>query len=81
MEADNEYIDFFSGSEIAVIGLKSHLASIGVFGIVQNDFNSGNSAGFFGGTAAAILLKIRKSDLEKAKPILEDFLGTEDIGQ
>ncbi|MBA6154858.1 DUF2007 domain-containing protein [Gelidibacter maritimus] len=81
MEKDNEFIDFYSGSEIEIIGLKSHLESNGMYGIVQNDFNSGNSAGFFGGTADAIRLKIRKSDIEKAKPILKEFIGAEDIDQ
>jgi len=75
MENDNQYVDFFSGTEIAIIGLQRQLESIGVFGIVQNDFNSGNSAGFFGGTADTIRLKIKKSDIQKAKPILKEYLG------
>ena len=79
MESDNEFIDFYSGTEIAIIGLKSHLESIGIFGMVQNDFNSGISAGFVGGTADTIRLKIRKSDIEKAKPILKDFFSSKNI--
>ncbi len=79
MENSNEFIDFYSGTEIAIIGLKSHLESIGVYGMVQNDFNSGNLAGFIGGTADTIRLKIRKSDIEKANPILKEFLSSEDI--
>lgn len=43
------------------------------------DFYSGNLAGFIGGTADTIRLKIRKSDIEKANPILKEFLSSEDI--
>ncbi len=78
MEKSNEFIDFYSGTEIAIIGLKRQLESIGVFGIVQNDFNSGNLAGFVGGTADTIRLKIKESDIEKAKPILKEFFGSGD---
>lgn len=79
MENRNEFVDFYSGTEIAIIILKSNLESIGVFGMVQNDFNSGNSAGFVGGTADTIRLKIRKSDIEKSKPILKEFLSSKSI--
>lgn len=75
MEKDSQFIDFYSGTEIAIIGLKRQLEAIGVFGIIQNDFNSGISAGFFGGTADTIRFKIRASDIEKAKPILDEFLS------
>jgi hypothetical protein len=78
MENGNQYIDFYYGTEIAIIGLKRQLESIGVFGIVQNDFNSGNLAGFFGGTADTIRLKIKESDIEKAKPILKEYLGSKE---
>jgi hypothetical protein len=75
MKNDNHYIDFYSGTEIAIIRLKRQLESIGVFGIVQDDFNSGNLAGFYGGTADTIRLKIKELDIEKAKPISKEYLG------
>ncbi len=75
----NEFIDFYSGNEIAIIGLKSHLETIGIFGIIQDDFNSGNLAGFYGGTPSTIRLKIRKCDIEKAKPILKEFISNENL--
>lgn len=78
MENGNQYVDFYSGSEVAIIGLKNQLESIGVFGIVQNDFNSGNLAGFYGGTTNTIRLKIKDSDIEKAKPILEEYVSLMD---
>ena len=76
MEKDNQYIDFYSGTEIAINGLQRQLESIGILGIIQDDFNSGNSAGFFGGTADTVRLKIKKSDIEKAKPILDEYLSS-----
>jgi len=78
MENGNQYVDFYSGTEVAIIGLKNQLESIGVFGIVQNDFNSGNLAGFYGGTTNTIRLKIKDSDIEKAKPILEEYVSLMD---
>lgn len=75
MEKGNQFVDFYSGTEVAIIGLKTQLEAIGVFGIVQNDFNSGNLAGFYGGTADTIRLKIKDSDIEKAIPILEEYLS------
>ncbi|MEX1383200.1 DUF2007 domain-containing protein [Lutibacter sp.] len=74
MEKDEQFIDFFTGSEIMIMGLNRHLAAENIFGIVQNDFNSGNLAGFVGGTIDTVRLKIRAKDFEKAQPILEAFL-------
>ncbi len=42
-------------------------------GVIQNDFESGTSAGI-GGNPFAIDLFIQESDLKKAKPVLVDFL-------
>ena len=78
MEKYNRYIDFYSGTEIAINGLQRQLESIGVLGIIQNDFNSGNLAGFFGGTADTVRLKIKESDIEKSKPILDEYLSSEE---
>lgn len=78
MKKDNRYVDFYSGTEIAINGLQRQLESIGILGIIQNDFNSGNLAGFFGGTADTVRLKIKESDIEKAKPILDEYLGSDE---
>ena len=74
MENDNAYIDFYSGSEISIMGLRSKLEAIDVYGIVQNDINSGRLAGFAGSAVGAVRLKIKAEDLEKSKPILDAFL-------
>ena len=78
MEKDEQFIDFYTGSEIMIMGLKKRLEALAIFGIVQNDFNSGNLAGFVGGSPNSIRFKIRAADFEKAKPILEEFLSSTD---
>ena len=79
MKKDNHYINFYSGSEISIIVLRKQLEEIGIFGIVQNDFNSGNLAGFVGGTSSTVRLKIKELDIEKAQSVLEAFLNSKDI--
>lgn len=75
MEKDKQFIDFYTGSEIMIMGLRKRLEAIGIFGIMQNDFYSGNLAGFVGGTPNTVRFKIRAIDVEKAQPILEQFLN------
>ena len=74
MKNEDNFIDFYSGSEIEIMGLQRELDTIGVDGIIQNDFRSGNLGGFVGGTASSVRFKIKESDLEKARPILEAYL-------
>ncbi|MCW5520720.1 DUF2007 domain-containing protein [Aureitalea sp. L0-47] len=69
-----EFIDVYSGSEVRVIMLKGLLEEIGIEGIVQNEFQSGITAGFGGGTISTVKLKVHEDDLEKAKPVVEDFI-------
>lgn len=77
MEKDGsqqEYVRVYSGSEVRVILLKGLLEDIGVDSIVQNEYQSGISAGFAGGTVNTIRLKVHASDMEKAKPVVDDFI-------
>ena len=74
MDNVNEYVDFYTGSEISIMGLKVKLEAIDVYGIIQNDVNSGRLAGFGGNVVGDIRLKIKRKDLEKSKPILEAFI-------
>ncbi|GGK38629.1 MULTISPECIES: DUF2007 domain-containing protein [Flavobacteriaceae] len=78
MEKDEQFIDFYTGSEIMIMGLRKRLEAVGVFGMMQNDFNSGNLAGFVGGSPNTVRFKIRAKDVEKAQPILEEYLNLED---
>ncbi len=78
MEKEEQFIDFYTGSEIMIMGLRKRLEAVGVFGMMQNDFNSGNLAGFVGGSPNTVRFKIRAKDVEKAQPILEEYLNLED---
>ena len=46
----------------------------GVTSLIQNDFISGVTSGFSGGSPTAIDLFIQEQDLETAKPVIEEFL-------
>jgi hypothetical protein len=73
-EKEAGFVPVYSGSEVRVILLKGLLEDIGIEGIVQNEYQSGISAGFAGGTVNTIRLKVHASDLEKAKPVVDDFI-------
>ena len=69
----NDFIDFFSGSEVEVSHVKDLLEQENIPVIVQNDFHSGNLGGFMGGTTSTIRLKVQESDLERSKTVLQNL--------
>ena len=73
MNKEDQLIRVFTGTELLVNLLKDELESSGIFGIIQNDFNSGISAGFSGGNSASVDLLIQESDLKKAELIINEF--------
>jgi hypothetical protein len=73
MKGSDNLIRIYTGTEILVNLLEDELGKAGIIGIIQNDFESGTSAGI-AGDPSAIDLFIQESDLKKAKPILVDFL-------
>lgn len=75
----SQYVDFYSGTEIRVILLKGLLEEEGIPTIMLNDFNSGNIGGFLGGTPSTVRLRVRQSDLEKARAVLENFETPEGV--
>lgn len=74
MKEEDKLIRVFSGSQIAVMLLKGELENIGISVIIQNDFDTGLSAGFFGGGPSAIDLFIQEFDRKEAEPIINEFL-------
>ena len=74
MKKDNELIRVFTGNEILVILLKGELEQVGIQSMIQNDFDAGLSAGFGSGVPSAVDLYIQQSDLDKAEPIISEFL-------
>jgi hypothetical protein len=77
MKDKNELISVYTGSEVSVMLLKEYLAEVGVYSIIQDEFNSGAAAGFPVGSPAAIDLFIQQSDRTKAEPIVRDFIQSE----
>lgn len=73
MSEDSDMVHVFSSTELTVNHLKNILADNGITSLVRNDYESGNAAGFVGGTATTIDLYIQKTDEEKALPIIEEF--------
>jgi hypothetical protein len=73
MKKNENLIRIYTGTEITVNLLKDELEKVGIMSIIQNDFESGTSAGV-AGNPSAIDLFIQESDLNAAKPIILDFL-------
>jgi hypothetical protein len=73
MKEENKLIRVYSGTELTVMLLKDELEKFGISAMVQNDFNSGISAGFSGGVPSSVDLFIQEHDLEKAEPIISEF--------
>jgi len=74
MKNDNDLIKVFSGTEVAVNLLKDELETFGIMAMVQNDFQSGITAGFFGGGPSAVDLFIQESDFKNAEQIINEFI-------
>ncbi len=74
MKDKNELVRIYTGSEISVILLKGELEQAEIQCMIQNDFDAGLSAGFVSGVPSAIDLYIQQSDLNKAEPIIREFL-------
>ena len=76
MKDKNELVRIYTGSEISVIHLKGELEEAGIQSMMQNDFDAGLSAGFGSGVPSAVDLYIQESDLKNAKPIIDEFIKT-----
>ena len=78
MKDNSNLIRVYSGTELTVNLLKVELEKFGISSMIQNDFNSGVSAGFSGGVPSSIDLFIQELDLDKAESILSEFRETND---
>jgi len=74
MNKGTELIKVYSGTEISVSLLKDELETNGIAAMIRNDFQSGITAGFFGGGTSAVDLFIQEADYQEAEPIITDFL-------
>ena len=76
MKENSNLIRVYTGTELTVNLLKGELENIGISGVIQNNFNSGISAGFVGGVPSALDLFIHELDLDKAEPFISEFRKT-----
>lgn len=74
MQKKDNLIRIYTGREVTALILKSELEQSGISAIIQDDFKSGVSAGFYGGTPSSIDLFIEESDFKKAEPIIREFM-------
>ena len=74
MEEQTNTIRVYSGTELKVNLLKEELSQNGISSLIKNDFNSGLVACFSGGGPSAVDLYIQENDLEKAEPIIKEFI-------
>ncbi len=74
METKDELIRVFAGSEITVNLLKYELEKEGIATNVINEYEQSNFRGFSTGTPYSVDLYILDTDLEKATPIVEEFM-------
>ncbi|MET2986070.1 putative signal transducing protein [Aureibaculum conchae] len=73
MDDNSKHIKFFTGSLIQIQRLQLDLDDQQIPSLVKNNFESGLRSGFYGGSPSQVQLFIYQEDLEKAKPILENF--------
>lgn len=77
-EQGSNLIRIYTGPEVAVIFLKAELEKIGIVALIQNNWQSGITAGFGGGSPNSIDLFIQESDLELAGPRVEELVKNMD---
>jgi len=70
MTSGDKTVKIFSGKEILVYSLKARLEENEISAMIRND----SLDNFLRGTPAVIDLYIQQADLEKADPILKEFL-------
>lgn len=72
MEHEHDLIEIFSGTEIQVSALEYELDEAGIPYMIRNDQASGNLVGI-GSIQAGVRILIEEKNLEKVKPILDEF--------
>jgi len=76
MNENSEMVRVYSGTELTAELLKDELESIGILGMLKNEYHSGVVAGFSGGVPASVDVFILEADLKKAMPVIEEFRKT-----
>ncbi len=79
MEEDNKIVKIFTGSEILAQALIARLNEIGISPIERDDAQSAARAGFATPLPFQDVLFLRKDQMEKAQPIIDEFM--KEIGE
>ncbi len=74
METKNKMVRVFAGSEITVNLLSNELENEGIATNIINEYETSNFRGFSTGTPYSVDLYILDTDLEKADPIIKEFI-------
>ena len=64
----------FAGSDITVNLLSAELKAVGISTEIVNEYEQSNFQGFSTGTPYSVDLYIMDTDLERALPIVNDFI-------
>lgn len=70
----SETTRIFTGPTLIAKGLAARLNEIGISPIERNDHDSSVRAGFAMSIANQTMVFIRKDEMQKAQPIIEEFL-------
>ena len=74
MNEKSKLIKVYTGTEITVNLLKDELEEEGITVSVHNEYELAANAGFSTGTPYSVDLFIQNTDLEKAEPIINEFI-------
>lgn len=80
MTTENPLVAIFSGNEFQAYAFSAELEQAGVRNMIRNDKQTGNFMGL-GSIQFSVHVLIEESFMEKAAPILEEFLKRNDITQ
>ena len=69
MRKENELIRVFTGPEASALLLMKRLEETGIYAILKND----SSSAFLGTAPPVMDLYIRVKDLDKGKPLIDEF--------
>ena len=74
MKKENSLVKIYTGTETNVIMLSGLLEENGISTMTKNDFQSSVWSGYVSGVPSAVDLFIQENDLQKADPIIKEFI-------
>ncbi len=74
MKKRDRLVKIYSGTETTVLLLQELLEETGILSAIQNNYKSGVEIGHVGSVMSDVDIYIKESDLEKAEPLISDFI-------